>query len=95
MIVLGCGMMVFGMSDFSCDFLPNVAARCVLFDAPVVQFQDRRFAPNFLLRAVPSRRAGFVAHVCIVSLLFGRCEFVSELSPRPAAPAERSDREHC
>ena len=26
MIVLECGMMVFGMSDFSCDFLPNVAA---------------------------------------------------------------------
>ena len=49
MIVLECGMMVFGMSDFSCDFLPNVAALCVLFDAPVVQFQDRRFAPNFLL----------------------------------------------
>ena len=66
MIVLECGMMVFGMSDFSCDFLPNVAALCVLFDAPVVQFQDRRFAPNFLLRAVPSRRAGFVTHVCIV-----------------------------
>ena len=41
MIVLECGMMVFGMSDFSCDFLPNVAALCVLFDAPVVQFQDR------------------------------------------------------
>ena len=48
MIVLECGMMVFGMSDFSCDFLPNVAASCVLFDALAVQFQDRRFAPNFL-----------------------------------------------
>ena len=33
----------------TCDFLPNVAASCVLFDAPAVQFQDRRFAPNFLL----------------------------------------------
>ena len=31
------------------DFLTNVAASCVLFDAPAVQFQDRRFAPNFLL----------------------------------------------
>ena len=95
MIVLECGMMVFGMSDFSCDFLPNVAALCVLFDAPVVQFQDRRFAPNFLLRAVPSRCAGFVTHVCIASYLFGKCEFESELSPRPTSPAERSYREHC
>ena len=39
----------------------------MLFDALVVQFQDRRFAPNFLLRAVPSRCAGFVTHVCIAS----------------------------
>ena len=80
MIVLECGMMVFGMPDFSCDFLPNVAALCVLFDAPVVQFQDRRFAPNFLLRAVPSRRAGFVTQILLYSvLLFGRGEFESEL----------------
>ncbi len=80
----------------TCDFLPNVAASCVLFDAPAVQFQDRRFAPNFLLRAVPSRCAGFVTQILLYSvLLFGKGEFESELGLRPTSPAERSYRVHC
>ena len=72
MIVLECGMMVFGMSDFSCDFLPNVAALCVLFDAPVVQFQDRRFAPNFLLEPCLAVAQALSRTPLRSVLLFGR-----------------------
>ena len=48
MIILECDVIVSRTHGLTCDLLPNVAASCVLFDALAVQFQDRRFAPNFL-----------------------------------------------
>ena len=48
MIILECDVIVSRTHGLTCDLLPNAAASCVLFDALAVQFQDRRFAPNFL-----------------------------------------------
>ena len=79
-------MIVSRTHDLLCDFLPNVAASCVFLDALAVQFQDRRFAPNFLFRAVPSRCAGDVAHFFAQRPTFWRASSFPNSARGPSRP---------